>query len=89
LGGTKGIWSVTILSGGVLAWLSVWCRLACGPADGTATHSLASVKSRLVLPFWYRLAWVVPDKEPLIKQACIIITTVIIIIIIIIIDLQS
>jgi len=26
------------LSGGVLAWLSVWCRLACGPADATATH---------------------------------------------------
>ena len=24
--------------------------------------SLASVKSRLVLPFWYRLTWVVPDK---------------------------
>jgi len=23
---------------------------------------LASVKSRLVLPFWYRLTWVVPDK---------------------------
>ena len=30
-------------------------------------HSLclASVKSRLVLPFWYRLTWVVPDKGPL------------------------
>jgi len=30
------------LSGGVLAWLSVWtiCRLACGPADATATHCL-------------------------------------------------
>jgi len=27
--------------------------------------SLASVKSRLVLPFWYRLTWVVPDKRPL------------------------
>ena len=26
---------------------------------------LASVKSRLVLPFWYRLTWVVPDKGPL------------------------
>jgi len=35
------------LSGGVLAWLSVW-RLAYGPADATA---IASVKSRLVLPF--------------------------------------
>ena len=29
------------LSGGVLAWLSVWrCRLAYGPADATATHCL-------------------------------------------------
>ena len=27
--------------------------------------SLASVKSRLVLLFWYRLTWVVPDKGPL------------------------
>ena len=38
------------------------CRLAYGPADVTATHSLASVKSRLVLPFWYRLTRVVPEK---------------------------
>jgi len=29
--------------------------------------SLASVKSRLVLPLWYRLTRVVPDKEPLNK----------------------
>jgi len=28
------------LSGGVLAWLFVWSRLACGPADATATHCL-------------------------------------------------
>jgi len=27
--------------------------------------SLASVKSRLVLPFWYRLTRVVPDNGPL------------------------
>jgi len=27
--------------------------------------SLASVKSRLVLPFWYRLVCVVPEKRPL------------------------
>ena len=26
--------------------------------------SLASVKSRLVLPFCYRLTWVVPEKGP-------------------------
>jgi len=43
------------LSGGLLAWLSVLgkVRLAYSPADATAT--LASVKSRLVLPFLYRL----------------------------------
>jgi len=51
------------LSGGFLAWLSVWSEVqtcACGPADATAIHCLASVKSRLVLPFWY---WVVPEKK--------------------------
>jgi len=31
---------------------------------------LASVKSRLVLPFWYQLTWVVPDKEPLNGCVC-------------------
>ena len=41
------------------------CRLAYGPADATATHCLASLKSILVLPFWYRLTRVVPDKGPL------------------------
>jgi len=42
LGGRKGIRPVKKLSGGVLAWLSVWseCRLAYGPADATATHCL-------------------------------------------------
>ena len=33
--------------------------------------SLASVKSRLVLPFWYRLTWVVPEKEPLNGCVCV------------------
>ena len=42
------------------------CRLAYGPADATATAltSRASVKSRLVLPFWYRLTRVIPGKGP-------------------------
>ena len=31
--------------------------------------SLASVKSRLVSPFWYQLTWLVPDKRPL-KGVC-------------------
>jgi len=46
------------------------CRLAYVPADATATQSLASVKSRLVLPFWYRLTWVVLEKGPLNGCVC-------------------
>ena len=56
------------LSGGVLAWLSVWSEVqTCIRPSWCRCHSLslASVKSRLVLPFWYRLTWVVPDKGPL------------------------
>jgi len=34
--------------------------------------SLASVKSKLVLPFWYQLTWVVPDKGPLNGCVCVI-----------------
>ena len=33
--------------------------------------SLASVKSRLVLPFWYRLTWVVAEKGPLSRCVCV------------------
>ena len=33
--------------------------------------SLASVKSRLVLCFWYRLTWVVPEKGPLNVCVCV------------------
>jgi len=35
--------------------------------------SLASVKSRLVLRFWYQLTWVVPDKKA-VKRVCVIVT---------------
>jgi len=51
------------LSGRVLAWLSVWSEVqTCIQSSWCHCHSLslASVKSRLVLPFWYRLTWVVP-----------------------------
>ena len=45
------------------------CRLfAYGPADANASQNLspvASFKSRLVLPFWYRLIQVVLEKRPL------------------------
>jgi len=66
--GRKGIQSVKNLSGGVLAWLSAWSEVqTCIWPNGCHCHSLslASVKSRLVLPFWYRLTWVVPEKGPL------------------------
>ena len=40
----------------------IWCHCH--------SVSLASVKSRLVLPFWYQLTWVVPDKWPLNGCVC-------------------
>ena len=62
------------LSGGVLAWLSVWSELqTCTRPSWFHCHSLtpASVKSRSVLPFWYRLTRVVPEKGPLNGCVCV------------------
>jgi len=61
------------LSGGVLVWLSVWSEVqTCVWPSRFHCHSLslASVKSRSVLPFWYRLTRVVLDKEPLNGCVC-------------------
>ena len=61
------------LSGGVLAWLSVWSEVqTCIQPSWCHCHSLslASQKSRLVLPFWYQLTWVVPEKGPLNGCVC-------------------
>jgi len=61
------------LSGGVLAWLSVWSEVqTCIWSSSCHCHSLslASVKSRLVLPFWYWLTQVVPDKWA-VKRVCV------------------
>jgi len=71
LGSRKGIWPVKKLSGWVLAWLSQ-ARCICIWSSWCHCHSLslASVKSRLVLPFWYRLTQVVPDKGPLNGCCC-------------------
>ena len=41
------------------------------PLPLTYDCSLVSVKSRLVLPFWYRLTWVVPDTGPLNVCVCV------------------
>jgi len=72
-GGRKGIRPAKKLSGGVLAWLSVWSEVqTCIWPSWCHCHSLslASVQSRSLLPFWYRLTRVVPDKGPLNGCAC-------------------
>ena len=61
------------LNGRVLAWLSVWSDVQiCIWPSWCHCHSLslASVISRLVLPFWYWLTWVIPDKGPLNGCVC-------------------
>ena len=65
VGRQEGHLACNKLSGGVLAWLSVWSEVqTCILPSWCHCHSLslASVKSRWVLPFWYRLSWVVPEK---------------------------
>ena len=62
------------MSGGVLAWLSVWCEVhTCIWPSWCHCHSLslASVKSRFILPFWYLLTWLLPKKGPLNGCVCI------------------
>ena len=71
--GWKGIRPVKV-SDGVLAWLFIWSEVQiCIWPSWCHCHSLslASVKSRLVLPFWYRLTWVVPEKGPLNGRVCV------------------
>jgi len=77
LGGRKGIRPVKKLSGGVLAWLSVWSKVqTCIWPSWCHCHSLsvASVKSRLVSPFWYRLTQVFLDKGPSDGCVCVCLT---------------
>ena len=73
LGGRKGIQPVKKLSGGVLAWLSVWSEMqTCIWPSWCHCYSLslASVKSRLVLPFGTDSPLVVPEKGPLNGYVC-------------------
>ena len=68
LGWQEGHPACKKLRDGVLAWLSVWSEMqTCIWASWCHCHSLslASVKFRLVLPFWYQLTWVVPEKGQL------------------------
>jgi len=62
-------------TGGVLAWLSVWSEVqTCIWPRWCHCHalSLAPVKARLVLPFWYRLTQVVLEKRPLNGCCCVV-----------------
>ena len=71
LGGRKGIRPV---KNWVLVWLSVWIEMqTCIWPSWCHCHSLslASVKSRLVLPFWYWLTPVVPEKGLLNGCVCV------------------
>ena len=73
LGGRKDIRPVKNWVVGV-AWLSVWSEVqTCIWPSWCRCHSLSlvSVKSILVLPFWYRLTWVVPEKGPLNGCVCV------------------
>ena len=70
LGGRKGIRPIkTEWWGAVVVICLEWV------ADLHMCHchslSLASVKSRLVLPFWYQLTRVIPDKGPLKGCVCV------------------
>jgi len=70
LGGRKGIRPVK-----KLAWWSVWSEMqTCIWPSWWHCHSLslASVNSRLVLPYWYRLTQVVPGKGPLNGCVCVV-----------------
>ena len=61
------------LSGWVLAWLSAWSEVqTCIWPSWCHCHSLsrASVKSRLLYPFWYRPTWLVLEKGPLNGCVC-------------------
>ena len=67
LGGRKGIWPVK-------NWV-VGCCLEQGAGLHMAQlmplpFTVLSVKSTLVLPFWYRLTWVVPEKVRLNGCVC-------------------
>jgi len=66
-------WTVTLLCSGGGQLSGVRCKwFACGPADATATSSsLASLKSRMVLPFLCWLAQLILEKRPLNGCLCV------------------
>ena len=72
LGGRKGIWPVKSWVVGCWRGCLFGARWSIWPSwCHCHSLSLASVKSRLVLPFWYWLTQVVPDKGPLNVCVCV------------------
>jgi len=73
LGGRKGIRSVKIELWGAGAFICLerGADLHMAQLMPLPPLSLASVKTRLVLPFWYRLTWVVLNKAPLNGCVCV------------------
>ena len=72
LGSRKGIRPVKNWVLGCRTWLPVWSEVqTCIWPSWCHCHSLslASVKSRLFLPFWYQLTCVVPERA--IKWVCV------------------
>jgi len=60
---TSAFSALTLLVGHLAGEVTRWCY--CHPVSRT------SVKSRLVLPFWYLLTRVVSEKDPLNARACV------------------
>ena len=75
LGGRKGIRPVKTewWGAGVVICCSEVQTCSCIWPSWFHCHSLslASVKSRLVLPYWYRLIWVVPEKTAVKRCVCV------------------
>jgi len=64
------------MSGGVLAWLSVWsevqaCIMHMAQLMPLALTVSCFSKIQIDLPFWYRLTRIVPDKGPLNGCVCV------------------
>jgi len=72
-GGRKGIWPVKTWVVGCWRGCLSGAQYSCIWPSWCHCHSLsvASVKSKLVLPFWYRLTRVVPEKGPLNGCVCV------------------
>jgi len=75
LGGRKGIWPVKNWAVGCWCdYLSgARCRRICPSSCHCHSLSLASVKSRLISPFWYWLTRVVPEKGSLKGCVCVLV----------------